>query len=144
MDATAIGFFAPPSLGRDKVKKWNIVPTIWIDYTKLRASTVNSGPVRSIGNLARSLFLMFLYAGPLLANKFETIGGGVSGSTRVKVEYLQIIAYATGAIFLIAGILAIVLKNKNSQTLNYTMWKPSAVVFFLMSIATFSAAVLMK
>ncbi|MEW8460068.1 MAG: hypothetical protein AB2653_07185, partial [Candidatus Thiodiazotropha endolucinida] len=67
------------------------------------------GPVRYIRYLARSLFLTLLFAGPLLANKFETIGGGVSGSTRVKIEYLQVIAYAAGGIFLIAGILTIVM-----------------------------------
>jgi uncharacterized membrane protein len=106
--------------------------------------TVNPGPVRFIKNLARSLFLMLLFAQPLLANKFETIGGGVSGSTRVKIEYLQVIGYVTGGIFLIAGILAIVLHDKNSQTLNYTMWKPSAAIFFLLSIASFTAAVMMK
>ncbi|MES9825369.1 MAG: hypothetical protein ABW127_13160 [Candidatus Thiodiazotropha endolucinida] len=102
------------------------------------------GPVRYIRYLARSLFLTLLFSPPLLANKFETIGGGVSGSTRVKVEYLQVIAYAAGGIFLIAGILAIVMHNSNSQTLNYTMWKSSAAVFFLLSIGAFAAAVLMK
>lgn len=105
---------------------------------------MNLGPVRYIKTLARSLFLMLLIAEPLLANKFETIGGGVSGSTQVKVEYLQIIASVTGGIFLIAAILAIVLKNKNAQTLNYTMWKPSAVIFMLLSFASFLAAVMMK
>jgi uncharacterized membrane protein len=105
---------------------------------------VNIGPVRSIKNLARSLFLLLLFTEPLLANKFKTIGGGVSGSTQVKVEYLQIIGYVAGGIFLIAGILAIVLHDKNAQTLNYTMWKPSAAIFFLLSIAAFSAAALMK
>jgi hypothetical protein len=109
-----------------------------------RKNTVNLGPVRYIKTLPRSLFLMLLFAQPLLANKFETIGGGVSGSTQVKVEYLQIIAYITGGIFLIAGILAIVLHDKNAHSLNYTMWKPSAAIFFLLSIASFAAAVLMK
>jgi hypothetical protein len=105
---------------------------------------VNLGPVRYIKNLARSLFLTLLFTQPLLANKFETIGGGVAGSTRMKVEYLQVIASVTGGIFLIAGILAIVLQNKNAQSLNYTMWKPSAAIFFLLSIASFAAAFLMK
>jgi hypothetical protein len=101
-------------------------------------------PIRYAKNLARGLFLMLLYAEPLLANKFETIGSGVVGSSHVKVEYLQIIAYAVAAIFFIAGILAILLQNKNAQTLNYTMWKPSAVIFFLLSIGSLAAGVLMK
>jgi hypothetical protein len=79
----------------------------------------------------------------LLANKFETIGGGVQGSTRVKVEYLQTIAYVAGAIFLVFGVLAIVLNNRNAQTLNYTMWKSSSLLFFLLSVISFAAAVFM-
>jgi hypothetical protein len=101
-------------------------------------------PIRYAKNLARSLFLMLLWAETLLANKFETIGSGVVGSSHVKIEYLQVIAYAVSAIFLIAGILAILLQNKNAQTLNYTMWKPSAVIFFLLSIAALAAGVFMK
>lgn len=105
---------------------------------------MNLGPVRYIKNQARSLFVLLLLTEPLLANKFETIGGGVSGSTRVKVEYLQIIAYVSGGIFIIAGILAILLHDKNAQTLNYTMWKPSAAIFFLLGISAIAAAVFMK
>ncbi len=81
---------------------------------------------------------------PLLANKFETIGGGVQGSTQIKVEYLQVVAYITGGIFLASGILAIVLHDKNASTLNYTMWKPSSAIFFLLSVGCFAAALLMN
>jgi hypothetical protein len=109
-----------------------------------RIITVNPGPVRYIKRVALCLFFILLFAEPLLANKFETIGGGVVGSPQMKVEYLKVVAYITGAIFLITAILAIVMKNKNAQTLNYTMWKPSAAIFFLLSIASFAAAVLMK
>jgi uncharacterized integral membrane protein len=100
--------------------------------------------VRLLPTLSWLLLLGLLFCEPLLANKFETIGGGVQGSTKVKVEYLQVIAYAVGGILLIAGILSIVLHNKNAQTLNYTMWKSSATLFFLLSIAAFAAAVFMK
>jgi hypothetical protein len=105
---------------------------------------MDSGQFRYLKSLGMILFLLLIYAEPLLANKFETIGGGVQGSTRVKVEYLQIVAYISGGILLIAGILAIALQNKNAHTLNYTMWKSSSVMFFLMSIAAFAAAALMK
>jgi hypothetical protein len=106
--------------------------------------SVAFAPIRYAKNLAQSLFLTLLFAEPLLANKFETIGGGVVGSSQVKIEYLQVIAYVVSGIFLIAGILAILLHNKNAQTLNYTMWKPSAVIFFLFSIGALVAAVMMK
>jgi uncharacterized integral membrane protein len=88
--------------------------------------------------------MILIVSEPLLANKFETIGGGVSGSTRAKIEYLQVIGYVAGTILLIAGILAIVLHNKNAQTLNYTMWKSSAAMFFFFSICAFLAAIFMK
>ncbi|MEW8506027.1 MAG: hypothetical protein AB2598_04945 [Candidatus Thiodiazotropha sp.] len=101
-------------------------------------------PIRYLRSLGLTLAIWLLSGGPLLANKFETIGGGVQGSTRVKIEYLQVIAYVSGGIFLVAGILAIALHNKNSQTLNYTMWKPSAVIFFLLSISSFAAGMFMK
>jgi len=80
---------------------------------------------------------------PASANKFETIGGGVQGSAKIKIEYLHVIAYFVGAIFLAAGILSIVLHDKNAQTLNYTMWKTSSALFFLLSVASFAVAILM-
>ncbi len=73
---------------------------------------------------------------PSFANKFETIGSGVSGSVKIKKEYLKIISYVTGTIMLIAGVLAVTMRNKNSQALNYTMWKSSAIVFFILSFIT--------
>ncbi len=105
---------------------------------------MDAGPVRYLKSQAATLFILLLFAQPLLANKFETIGGGVQGSARDKVEYLHVIAYIAGGLFLIAGILAIALHNKNAHTLNYTMWKSSSVMFFLMSFAAFAAAALMK
>lgn len=89
------------------------------------------------------LFILLLFTEPLLANKFETIGGGVQGSKQVKVEYLQIVAYIAGGIFLISGILAIALHNQNAQTLNYTMWKSSSALFFILSICSLAAGYLM-
>ncbi|MEJ2618935.1 MAG: hypothetical protein P8163_01465 [Candidatus Thiodiazotropha sp.] len=89
------------------------------------------------------LIVLLTLSDPLLANKFETIGGGVQGATKVKVEYLQIIAYVASGIFLIAGVLTIALHNTNSQTLNYTMWKPSAAMFFLLSLGMGAAGFFM-
>lgn len=90
------------------------------------------------------LVVLLILVDPAYANKFETIGGGIQGSTRVKIEYLQIIAYVASGFFLLAGILSIALHNRNSQTLNYTMWKSSATLFFLMSIAMVAAGFYMS
>ncbi len=89
------------------------------------------------------LLVCLLFSEPLLANKFETIGGGVQGSTRIKLEYLRVVAYIASGIFLLGGTLAILLHDRNAQTLNYTMWKPSAVLFFLLGIGSLIAAILM-
>jgi hypothetical protein len=91
-----------------------------------------------------TVFVLLTLSEPLMANKFETIGGGVQGTTKVKIEYLQVIAYVTSGIFLVAGILSIALHNKNAQTLNYTMWKSSAAIFFLLSIGMGAAGYFMK
>ena len=106
----------------------------------MKLSCINYRPITP-----RLLTLVLLIlADPVYANKFETIGGGVQGSTRLKVEYLQVFAYAAGAIFLVAGVLAILLQNRNALTLNYTMWRTSSVLFFLLSIAAFATALFIK
>lgn len=78
--------------------------------------------------------LTCLYLDPVLANKFETIGSGVTGSAKIKIEYLKVIAYVAAGLFFIASVLSVVTKNKNAQTLNYTMWKSSAIIFLILSI----------
>jgi uncharacterized membrane protein len=105
---------------------------------------MKSTPVRILPTIAWLLPAGLLFCEPALANKFETIGGGVQGSTQVKIEYLRLIAYVAGGILMIAGILSIVLHDKNAQTLNYTMWKVSSALFFLLAIGAFAMAVLMK
>ncbi|MCG7899415.1 MAG: hypothetical protein JAY99_03700 [Candidatus Thiodiazotropha lotti] len=90
------------------------------------------------------VFALLTLSDPAMANKFETIGGGVQGSTKIKVEYLITIAYVASAIFMIAGILAIALHNRNAQTLNYTMWKSSAAMFFILSIGMAAAGYYMS
>jgi hypothetical protein len=90
------------------------------------------------------LLIGLLLCEPLLAGKFETIGGGVQGSAKLKIEFLKGIAYVAGGIFFISGVLSILLRNKNAQTLSYTMWKPSAMLFFLLSIGAVVLAVMIK
>ncbi|MDJ0807612.1 MAG: hypothetical protein QNJ78_12350 [Gammaproteobacteria bacterium] len=81
------------------------------------------------------LFLLTLVLiEPAFANKFETIGSGVAGSNKIKIEYLKTIAYVAGAILLVSGILSLLLRDKNSQHLNYTMWKSSAFIFFILGL----------
>lgn len=90
------------------------------------------------------LLLLLLLTDPALANKFETIGGGVKGSTQIKVAYLHVFAYVAGVVFLVAGVLSILLQNRNALTLNYTMWRSSSILFFLLSITAFAAGIFMS
>ncbi|MEJ2693359.1 MAG: hypothetical protein P8166_09960 [Candidatus Thiodiazotropha sp.] len=99
---------------------------------------------RLVTSLPWLLPAALLFCEPSLANKFETIGGGVQGSSQAKIEYLQVVAYVAAGIFLMAGILSIVLHDKNAQTLNYTMWKSSAALFFLLSAGAVALAIFMK
>lgn len=89
------------------------------------------------------ILLALCFSEPLLANKFETIGGGVQGQTKVKIDFLRVFAFVASGVFLLAGILSIVTHDKNSQTLNYTMWKASATLFFLLSIGALTGALLL-
>ena len=87
--------------------------------------------------------LALCFSEPLLANKFETIGGGVQGQTKMKIDFLRVFAFVASGVFLLAGILSIALHDKNAQTLNYTMWKASSALFFLLSIGALTGALLM-
>jgi uncharacterized membrane protein YhiD involved in acid resistance len=86
--------------------------------------------------------LVLCFSEPLLANKFETIGGGVQGQSKMKIDFLRVFAFVASGIFLIAGILSIALHDKNAHSLNYTMWKTSAAIFFLLSIGALIGALL--
>lgn len=76
---------------------------------------------------------------PALANKFETIGSGVSGSTIMKREFLQVAFLVGGVLTLIGSVLAVVVPHTNASFLNYANWKASAIVLALMSIGLFTA-----
>lgn len=82
--------------------------------------------------LVIAIVLIAFYVDPALANRFETIGGGVVGSRKIKLEYLRVIAFAAGAVFLVAAAATVITHKRNAQMLNYTMWKPSTFIFTLL------------
>ena len=75
-------------------------------------------------------------------NKFEIIGGGVSGSGDAKLVFMEAVLYgAAGVSFLIAALAAFV-PRRNALFLNYANWRQSAafavivgVVFLIGAIA---------
>jgi len=98
---------------------------------------------RPIGLAIAALALLLLFAAePALANKFETIGGGFSGSSGFKRSWLTRFFVISGAISVFLGVLAIVTPHTNASYLNYGNWKQSALVLFSLAGGFFLMAVL--
>ncbi len=58
------------------------------------------------------LLFALIAADPALANKFETIGGGVGGISREKLMLLKEISVYAGAFFLFLGIAALLTRGR--------------------------------
>jgi hypothetical protein len=86
--------------------------------------------------LILSITLIGLFSDSILANKFQTIGSGVSGSSQIKIEYLRISAYVISGLFFMFGLLAMTTKKRNAHHLNYTAWKTSSIAFLLLGLIT--------
>ena len=95
-------------------------------------------PWWAIGLLAA---LLLLTTEPALANKFETIGGGVAGSSGVKREWLTGFFMIAAGVTGLLGILAIVTPHRNAAFLNSTTWKQSAAVLFVLTTVSLLLAV---
>ena len=91
-----------------------------------------------IGLLLSALALVFIE--PALANKFETIGGGVSGSSGIKREWLQKFFLVVGGLSLLSAVLALVVPHNNALYLNFSNWKRSFAVLLVLSAVFFSIA----
>jgi hypothetical protein len=83
------------------------------------------------------LLLLLAMAEPALANKFETIGGGVSGSVDIKREWLQALFLIAGGISLLGAILSVLVPHRNALLLNFSTWKQSAAVLTVMGLVFF-------
>jgi len=86
-------------------------------------------------------FILFLsLMEPALANKFETIGGGVAGSSGIKREWLQDFFLVVGGLALLGAVLALVVPHTNALYLNFGNWKRSAVILLILSAVFFGIA----
>jgi len=104
-------------------------------------------PTETLARMVRALppavgLLLLVLFEPALANKFEAIGGGVSGSAQIKLDWLKGFLYVVGGISLLSGILAVVVPHDNPLFLNFRNWKRSAVVLFIIAGLCFAAALL--
>lgn len=80
---------------------------------------------------------------PALANKFETISSGVSGSTLSKRDWLRGMLFLGAALSVLGCLAAIFMPRRNAHYLNYTNWKASAAVLasFAVVLVTFGLMV---
>lgn len=101
-----------------------------------------SAQIQRIKLVILILLLGLLALEPALANKFETISGGVNGSFRIKTEWLQGFLVVAGGISLSLSVLAIVVPHKNALFLNFSSWKQSSAVLFVISLFCFGGAAL--
>ncbi len=81
--------------------------------------------------------LGLLSVDPALANKFETIGGGVAGSSGFKREWLQNFFLVVGGVSLLTALLALLVPHYNALYLNYSNWKRSFAILVIISAAFF-------
>lgn len=84
--------------------------------------------------------LALLCVEPTLANKFETIGGGVSGSSGIKRDWLQKFFLVVGGMSLLTAVLALFVPHNNALFLNYGNWKRSFIILLVLSIVFFGIA----
>lgn len=91
-----------------------------------------------------AMLVLFLSLGiePALANKFETISGGFSGTPTFKRDWLTWLLAISGGVSLFLGLLAVVMPHNNAAFLNYHNWKQSAILLFVAGGALLGAAVL--
>ena len=85
---------------------------------------------------------LLLLCEPALANKFETIGGGVSGSRQLKLDWLAGFLYAVGGLSLLGTVLAVLMRNSNTLFLNVRNWKASASVLAVITVLSLGGALL--
>ncbi|MCW8881595.1 MAG: hypothetical protein OQL17_07960 [Sedimenticola sp.] len=71
-----------------------------------------------------------------MANKFVTIGGGVSGASHEKLDVLKRIASYAGLFFILLGILSLITRNRFEGFLGMRKKgeKPSIAPYVLMGI----------
>lgn len=79
---------------------------------------------------------------PALANKFETISGGVVGSSWLKREWLEKFFWISGGISLAFSVLALIVPHSNPLYMNSRTWKQSSIILAVLAAILLSAAYL--
>lgn len=77
---------------------------------------------------------------PALANKFETISGGITGSRQLKLDWLASFLYVVGGLSLLSAALAVFTPHNNALFLNFNNWKQSAAILSIIAGICFTSA----
>jgi hypothetical protein len=80
--------------------------------------------------------------GVFAGNKFEIIGGGVTGSGQAKQAFIETGLYIAAGVALLMAVLAVVVPHRNPLFLNYANWRQSAMFFAVMSLLLLGGAIL--
>ncbi|MET0014708.1 MAG: hypothetical protein ABW088_13745 [Sedimenticola sp.] len=98
--------------------------------------------MKRYGYLIFGLILACLAMEPALAgNKFEIIGGGVTGSDASKLAFVQTFLYVASGVFLLLAVLAVISPTrKNASFLTFTLWKESAAIFMVLCLLSLGLA----
>jgi hypothetical protein len=89
--------------------------------------------------------LMLALAEPAMAgNKFEIIGGGVSGSSSLKRSQAAMLLFGVGGVFLLSALLATVIPHRNPLFLNYANWRQSAILFLIIGLLAVAGGALLS
>ena len=81
---------------------------------------MNRSIFRFFAVAAQLLLLLVWGLEPALANKFETIGGGVSGLSRDKLDLLKQISLYTGSFFVFLGVVALLTRKRFEGFIGYS------------------------
>ena len=80
------------------------------------------------------MLIVLFFMEPALANKFETIGSGVSGSFEIKREWLRGFFFTIAVFCVIGALLAIFVPHRNALFLNHRNWKASSITMSIFAI----------
>lgn len=64
-----------------------------------------------------------LFAPELLANKFETMGGGVSGMSWEKVRLLKMIGLGFGGFVFLSGLMILIFRHSVTKGIHVNYWR---------------------
>jgi hypothetical protein len=98
-------------------------------------ATGRAGALRIAAWVGAVACMIAVAADPVLANKFETIGSGVSGSTTSKREWLRMMLFVGAGLGVLGSLAAVFMPRRNAHYLNYSNWKVSSAVLAIMSLA---------